>query len=240
MIFVGSLVQGSVGFGFALIIVPTLLLLLPQENVTPIVVMLSLVLNGVALYDCHRILQRKTVLLLSISGVLGVPFGVYLLQEVNATLFKLAVGLLIVILAYLLKIGWKRSSGKQTLTSFFPVGLLSGIMNGSIALNGPPVILLFAHINLEKEIFRANLLGYFFISNCFTILYFAYSNLIHQKILMDSIIYLPALLLGTLVGIKISKRIPEKIFRNVVLLIVGGMGFTLIVTNLQKGTDLFF
>ncbi|MBF0289108.1 MAG: sulfite exporter TauE/SafE family protein [SAR324 cluster bacterium] len=232
VVFVGSLVQGSVGFGFALIIVPTLLLILPQEHVTPVVVLLSLALNGVALYECHRILQKKTVFLLSISGILGVPFGVYLLQEVNAQAFKLIVGVLIVILACLLKTGWKRSPRNQTVAGFFPVGFVSGIMNGSIALNGPPVILFFTHIKLEKEVFRANLLGYFFISNCFTILYFVYSDLIHQQILYDSLIYYPSLLLGTVVGIKVSKRIPEKIFRNVVFLVVGVMGLALIVTNI--------
>ncbi|MBN1669986.1 MAG: sulfite exporter TauE/SafE family protein [Kiritimatiellae bacterium] len=226
-IFLASLVQGCAGFGFSLVAVPALMLFAEQQRVVPICVALSMLLNGVAVYECRRHLLAAIVVPLTIGGVLGVPIGTHILTHVNAVFFKLGVGAFVVVLAGVLMAGWKKVVRNQK-AALFPVGVSSGVLNGSISMSGPPAILFLANQQTPKAAFRANLMGYFFLLNVFTTAYFACRGLFSRPVLTNVAVYFPLMIVGTLLGIRLSKRIPEPLFRRIALLIVGLMGLILL------------
>jgi len=94
-----------------------------------------------------------------LGGLIGIPIGTFILLVIDPQFIKFVIGILIIIFgcALLFEIGKKVKNEKWALG---PVGLLSGILNGSVSMSGPPVILFFQNQKLDKNEFRANLIGY--------------------------------------------------------------------------------
>ena len=232
VIFAGSLLQGAIGFGFSMVAVPFLVLLLPGTIMTPVMVLLCVALNLMATLKSREHLRLSGIVLPLLSGgVLGIPGGILLLKVVDATVFKLCVGGVVLLLSLLLMAEWKRPVSHQT-AGLLPVGLASGLLNGSLALSGPPAILFLSNQELPRDQFRANLLCYFFFLNCFTALSFVLSGMVGMTVLRFSLAYTPAMLAGTIAGMLLADRIPEKLFRTITLWVVGGMGLWLVVSTL--------
>lgn len=233
-IFIGSLIQGCVGFGLSLVSVTPLLFLLPKEQVAPILIIASLIQNGYALRGCYKKVQLKPVLLLTAGSIAGVPLGIYLLQAINEHIFKFSIGLLVALVGVLLKLN-KNFKSTPTIWNLSPTGFVSGVLNGSVGLNGPPVILFFAQAQLSKVNFRANLFAFFFCSNVFAITIFIFSEAISLQNFLDSLILIPFLLVGTTIGARFAGVVSERLFRTLTLFIVIAMGVSLMATNWSGG-----
>jgi uncharacterized membrane protein YfcA len=234
VIFIGSLLQGAIGFGFSMVTVPFLVLLLPRTVMTPVLVLLCVALNLMATLKSRQHLRLSGIVLpLLAGGIAGVPAGILLLRVVDATMFRLGVGGVVLLLSLLLMADWKRPVIHQAM-GLLPVGLVSGLLNGSIALSGPPAILFLSNQEIPRDQFRANLLCYFLFLNCATALSFALSGMVGIPALRYTAVYTPAMVAGTIAGMLLADRIPEKLFRTLTLYIVGGMGLWLIVSTLIK------
>jgi uncharacterized membrane protein YfcA len=112
-----------------------------------------------------------------------------------------------------------------------PVGLLSGILGGSTSLNGPPVILYFASLRPDKDVFRANMAAYFTAVNTTAVFMFLFSGLLTGRVLVMVLAFLLPLIAGTFTGIWLARQISEQRFRHAVLILLGLIGIMLIVTN---------
>jgi len=229
--FVASTVQACTGFGFALVAVPLLLLALPQATVVPVCALLSMFVSIAAVLECRRHLRARLVFPLLLGGVAGVPFGTKLLLTVAEGPFKLAVGVFVFLLALILMRGWTRPIRNQKI-ALLPVGLASGILNGSIALSGPPAILFLSNQQTPKDVFRANLMGYFILLNVWTVGFFAARGLIDRAVMLRVGIYVPVVILGALLGIRLSRVLSEPVFRKVALAIVAVTGLILVAKSL--------
>ncbi|QVL36073.1 sulfite exporter TauE/SafE family protein [Aminirod propionatiphilus] len=228
-VFFGSLLQGCSGFGFSLFAVPLLLPFFPRHVVVPLLVLLSLAMNGLLFGESRRHATGATVLGLLLGGVSGLPLGMAALALLPASLFRLVAGLFVTGSALALSFGFRRplTPGRGTL---FGVGLLSGILNGSLSMSGPPVILFLANQEVGKEAFRATLAAYFLSLNVVTSLLFLLRGLFDGPLLLLAAASLPALLAGTWLGLRLARRLPERVFRAVALGLLLLMGMSLVVT----------
>ncbi|HSO18596.1 MAG TPA: sulfite exporter TauE/SafE family protein, partial [Desulfosarcina sp.] len=114
---VAGYVRGYGGFGFSMITVAALSLVMPPERIVPVVLILevaasSFLLPGVWPAVDWRVLRRM------LSGVAaGIPLGVWLLGSVPPAPMKMALALIIFTLALLLRQGivLKRQPGRPTI-----------------------------------------------------------------------------------------------------------------------------
>src|SRR5690606_20501843 len=89
IVFGGGIVTGLAGFGFALAIVPPLLLFYDAPTVTAVAISLTLVTGWVVLLDTWRLIERSTVLALLPGAIIGLGAGVALLEAVREGWIKL-------------------------------------------------------------------------------------------------------------------------------------------------------
>ena len=225
-IFLGSLLQGCSGFGFSLFAVPLLLPFFPHHVVVPLLVLLSLSMNGAILFEGRHHVTRRTVAGLLLGGIAGLPLGLAALTVLPARGFRLVAGLFIVASALALFSGFRRPLPPRRGT-LFAVGLLSGFLNGSLSMSGPPVILFLANQGVDKRTFRATLAGYFLCLNVVTTLLFSFRGLLVPSLFPLFATGLPALFAGTALGIVLSRRIPERAFRLLALGLLLIMGLSL-------------
>ncbi len=230
-IFAGSVVQGCAGFAFSLVAAPFLLFFLPQQVVIPMLVLVSLGLNVMVLKDCWGSLDFRKVLPILAGGVLTLPVGIWILTALDPRSFRLFVGGFIVLVSLVMMSGWRKPLPYR-LWALLPIGLVSGVLNGSLSMSGPPVVLFLSNQGVDKDEFRANLAAYFLSLNLFTIGLYLYRGVLTGQVMMVTGAYVPVLLLGTWIGIKGAKLLPERVFRKMTLLLIAATGSVMVLSNI--------
>lgn len=219
IVLAAGFIQGLTSFGFALITMPFLAKVIPLQQVVPIVVILSLCTNLIVIINIRQYVDIKKIWILIVSSLLAAPLGTYLLIYLDANVLKVLTGLLIIVFACILLTGKSYPIRNEKL-AFVPVGILSGLLNGSISMSGPPVALFLSNQSTSKEKFRANITAYAIILNVITICTYVYSGLLTQDVFIYTSWFIPSMFLGVLIGIKAIKRLDDKLFRKIALWLI--------------------
>jgi uncharacterized protein len=224
--------QGLTGFGFALVAVPLLSLFVSPKTVVPIVVVLDLFILIWLTYRNRKFVELKRILPLLITGIIGLPIGTYILISLNSNLLKILVGVIIALFAMALLIGFEMKI-KHELRALLPLGIISGMLAGSVKMSGPPVILFLENQHTDKRHFRADLITYFTLLSIFTIPVFYFSGLITNDVITYATYFVIPMILGAFIGIKFVNKLDEKLFRKIVLVLVTIVGIIAIITGLS-------
>ncbi len=229
IITIAAMIQGVTSFGFSLISVPLLALIMPLELIVPMLVVFSLLLNIIVFSKIQGHINKKQIAILIIFGLISIPLGIYGLKVVDDTIIKLIVGVIIIISALAMQFGFKVRFKNQNL-AYGLTGFLSGILNGASSLSGPPVILMLSNDGLNKDNFRKTLATYFMVLNLFSIPLFLASGLLTETVLINSGKLLPALLIGTFTGIGVGNKIPDVLFKKLTLILIFVMGILTLIS----------
>lgn len=221
------------GFGLALVVVPPLLMVLPATTVVPTIVLLSLLNTSAMTWHLRAEVHKDLILPLVVGAMVGLPPGIYLLTTLDGPGFKAGVGIFILIFSGVLLSGWRRPLGNPR-WALYPVGFLGGFLNGSISISGPPVILFLTNQGTPKDTFRANMAGYFALSGALATAGFAIAGVLTREVLLYAATIVPAALIGTYLGVKLSTRVSQETFRRLTLLCVIVMGLVLFLRSLAE------
>lgn len=217
--FFAGLITGITAFGFALVAVPLLILFLDPKVGVPIATLCSTLTGVYLFFELRKKMQLKKIIPLILGGILGLPLGVYILIVLDKDYLKISVGALITVFAVLLALGIRRKVKSEKFASVM-VGLISGLLKGSTSLSGPPLVLFFVNQDQEKEIFRANLTGYFLIMGTLASIALAIGKLVSLSVLGYSAWFVVPTILGTWLGSKICFRVNPFLFRYLSLAVV--------------------
>lgn len=231
IVYSASFIQGLSGFGSALVMVPLLVLFFPPKTVIPVSLMIGTALNLIISVRERRSLQGKRILPLLIAGAAGIPVGMLILLVVEGDIIRLVIGLVICITAILLLSGLYLRIGKEKL-ALLPVGFVSGVLNGSISMSGPPVVLFFSNQKLKKGNFRANLVTYFIFLNILTYPVFLIGGLFTTDVLILSALTAPGMVLGLITGLMLSGKVEEAHFKRIALILVVVTGLSALVSGI--------
>ena len=224
--------QGLTGFGFSILAVPLITLFISPKTAVPILLIYSMIINIVVLYSARRSVNLKKIWILLVAGIITMPLGTHLLVIMNENLLKIFIGSMIFIFGILLLIGFRKQFSNEKV-AMLPVGMLSGLLGGSISISGPPIILFLSNQNVDKHAFRGNLAAYFFILNLFTVPVYYVNGLLTNEVWIYSLNFLPGLLVGVFVGNLLSHKIKNDHFKKLTLVLLIIMGLLSIVSGLK-------
>lgn len=224
--------QGLTGFGFSILAVPLITLFISPKTAVPILLIYSMIINIVVLYSARKAIDLKKIWILLAAGIITMPLGAHLLVIMNEDLLKIFIGSMILIFGILLLIGFRKQFANEKI-AMLPVGMLSGLLGGSISISGPPIILFLSNQDVDKHTFRGNLAAYFFILNLFTIPVYYLNGLLTKEVWNYSLTFLPGLLVGVIVGNILSHKIKENHFKKLTLILLIIMGLLSIVSGLK-------
>lgn len=232
IIFAAGVIQGITSFGFSLLAVPLLSIFLPFKIVVPMLIIYSLFLNSIILYNVRKHVNLKKIYILVIAGIVGTFFGTYALESLDENILKVIVGAIVTISSIAFIKGYRMPVKNERL-SYLPVGLLSGLLNGSASLSGPPIILFLKNQGVEKQIFRASLTSYFWALSISTIPIQLARGLIDKDVMTYTMYLLPGLVIGVLVGVKLGNKVDEAFFKKITLGLILFMGILSIISGLR-------
>tara|TARA_B110000438_G_scaffold244741_1_gene245354 strand:+ start:1706 stop:2440 length:735 start_codon:yes stop_codon:yes gene_type:complete len=227
--FLGAFVQGATGFGSGLLINAFWLHIMEPTHAIPLNVVTSLFISGVPIYKLRKKLDFSKLKQFAIFGVVGIPIGMYLLVISDPSKLKFSIGILLVIYALLmLKISsFSINVNNKSINNL--VGFISGVIGGLTALLGIIPVAWFSVQRLPKNTKRGTYEPFIFITSIAAIISFAFVGLYKIEMIFDLLKIIPALLVGSWLGIKIYNKINDNLFRKVVLGLILLSGLFLVI-----------
>lgn len=223
IIALAAVVQGSVGFGLALLSAPLLALIEPRLVPGP------LILASVALTVLMSLRDREAIDLGGVGWALvgripGTALGALLLAVVARDDLIVLFGVLVVLGALIMGLGPPIRPRRATLLG---AGLLSGLMGTSSSIGGPPVALLYQHEGGPRM--RSTLSAYFTIGALMSIAALALVGRFGRYELGATLVLIPGIVVGFLVSSRTAHWLDRGRTRLAVLWVSGASGVLLIV-----------
>lgn len=212
-----SLVRITAGFGYSLVSVPLMALLIDPVTAVVIAAVTAVPLNlWVAVRDrahAHRTLSP----LLLVSAVAGVPFGLWVINVVDERTLLIVIAAVIVVSTVLI---WLRVRVPGGIPAVAGMSALSGASFSATAIDGP---LLVAGLqgskygDLSPRTQRATLSVTFSATSVATMIGFGLTGQLTSQVGMAVLVGVPAMVLGTAVGERLFRRMDAEWFRRAVL-----------------------
>lgn len=212
----GALVRGYSGFGASMVWVSSLSLLYPPLQVVPVVMALEVIASLVLLPRVASHVEWKSMSWMLGATLLTLPIGVLLLSAIPANALRILVGVAILLgtTAMAAGVDLSRGSGRG---SAVVAGAVSGIVNGSTGIGGPPAILLYFSPTKSIKVGRATLIAYFLGTDLVTAALMAIARLFDRAVFEHLLILSGPAILGIAVGQAAFARYGDRGFRKVVI-----------------------
>lgn len=219
IVVLGIIVQSFAGFAGSLFAVPLYAIFFVPRDILPAHSLVMLIVNVVLVLEGRKHLAWRSIVKLQAAGLIGVPLGAFCLAYLPSTAIRVAISIITLIfgLLFLLNINIRVRDNNLTQGA---VGLVSGILGGSISESGPPVVIYGLARGWMKDKFRTNLLAYFLTLAVMTNLSYLLLGMFNRENLSLSLFAaVPALAAGW-VGTKIKDRVSDETHRKAIIMII--------------------
>ena len=223
-VLVGSVAQAVTGFGFSLVSAPFLVAAYGAPGGVQINLVVSAALNVLLLFTGWRHLDRGAATRLLVPAAIATLILGPLLRGRDTDGLTVAAGLLC--LAGVAMVARRRAPRRLTgLVGTAATGALSGAMNVTAGIGGPPVVLFGATAGWAPDIARPTLQAFFLGINLVAL---ATLGLPHHL----PLVIWAAMAVGLLAGRPLARRLPADQVRTAVLLIAGAGSLLAVVRGL--------
>lgn len=218
-VFVAGIIRGYSGFGFAMVAVTSMSLVLPPVQVVPIVLILEVLASIRLIPQVWRDIDWLSLRWLLAGSLIATPIGVYALATIPEAPMRITISILVLAASLLLMRGWawQRMPG---IPLTFSTGLGCGMLNGAAAIGGPPVILFYLSSPAGVMVSRASIIAYFLGIDGMSLTMAAFQGLVTSGTLRLSAACLIPLLAGIAVGSRMFTKLDKDAFRKHVLILL--------------------
>jgi uncharacterized membrane protein YfcA len=232
----GGFVSGLAGFGTGLVALGIWLHAIPPTLAAPLAMACSVISQAQTIPAIWHAIDLRRLWPMLAAGILGVPLGASLLAHVDPVIFRLGVGVLLVVFSAVMLSGRNRAEftwGGRAADAV--IGLGGGILGGMSGLSGPLPTMWASLRGWGKDHKR----GVFQAFNL-TILSMALATLAGQGLLTRELGWLvlwalPGTLIGSWLGARAYLRLSDLHFDRIVLGLLALSGVTLIWSSLAGG-----
>lgn len=191
----GAFFQSLIGFGFAMLVAPFLILYNPEFVPVPMLLFGTFLPSFIVWR--HRKNIDFTGIKSAISGrIAGNLLAVWLITIISQNTFMILFGGLVIATVILSTFAF---NVRPTPTNAGIAGVFSGLMGTLAALGGPPIAILYQ--NERGDVIRATLSGFFVLGSFLSLLFLGFAGkvtLVHFKLFLY-------LIPGVLIGFYLSK-----------------------------------
>jgi uncharacterized membrane protein YfcA len=233
-IFLAAIARGFSGFGFSLLSITAISILMPAREIVPSIFLLEVAASLNLIPSIWREIDWRGIAFLLLGYVIALPFGVYALANVPAPPMQIALGLFVIVTGIMMLNGFgldKTPGAAATVAT----GAGSGILNGAFGMGGPPVVLFYFSTPAAAAVGRASVIAFFLSTDSLGLGELARNGLVTMQSLAQFIAWLPALLIGVALGARGFKHVDQATFRRAVLVILIALA---VLTLVKAGYDL--
>jgi uncharacterized membrane protein YfcA len=225
--FAGGFVSGLAGFGTALMALGIWLYVLPPATAVSLVLICSIVGQSATMPSFWRSIDFTLVWPFLIGGLAGVPLGTMLIAHADPAIFKLGVGVLLLVFPVALYLnGAPKALDFGGRIADAVVGFAGGILGGLAGLSGVLPTLWATVRGWGKDERRGLFQTYNWTVLMAALCLQAGTGFITAELLWPALLALPGTILGAWLGARTYRMLSDRNFRDVVLglLFLSGIG----------------
>lgn len=215
---VSSFAQSLAGFGFGLLAVPLMsIMVVPHDAVVVATVIGAVSTTVQALLDrssCDWGVARR----MSLAAYLGMPVGLFVFVVVSESALRVSLGVVVILATFMLARGFTFHGRSRPMD--WSMGWLSGVLSTSTSTNGPPLVFLMQARGMEAQSFRSTINTVFALSNIGAILLFAVTGHVTAEGLLAAAVTLPVLGVSLRLGYALRPKVRQESFRMLVLVLL--------------------
>jgi uncharacterized membrane protein YfcA len=213
----GGFVSGLAGFGTALMALGLWLYVLPPAVAVTLTLICSVVAQTATLPSMWKSFDLSLVWPFVVGGLLGVPIGTLLIAHADPRVFKLTIGIFLLVFPIALYFSAPMAFTIGGRFADAAVGFAGGILGGLAGLSGPLPILWASVRGWGKDerrgIFQTFNWTVLFVALCLQ----AASGRVGTEVLWFAALSLPGTVIGTWLGARLYHALDDRNFRDVVL-----------------------
>ncbi|MEO1590448.1 MAG: sulfite exporter TauE/SafE family protein [Cyanobacteria bacterium J06632_22] len=227
IVLAAATVQSLTGFGFALVTISLLPLLMDLQTAVPLIVLISAAGNAILCWHYRNSVEGAMVARLIAAALVTLPLGLWGLHYLpEQWSLRLLGG---VILAYVIYDGLQFSLPPlQSPRWAYAFGAVSGVLTGAFNTGGPAVVVYGSCHRWEPEQFKSNMPSVFLVTSLSAIALHLWQGNITPTLLQTTAWTLPFFAGGIGLGLGLSRYIDAVQFRYVVLVLLGLMALRLL------------
>jgi uncharacterized protein len=237
IIFLGSLMRGTFGFGEAVISMP-LLTLLPINLHTAIslVGLMGLTATGPTIVSGWRHIDYRTLIWLISAALPGIPVGLALVTFAPPSIVTRTLGVLLILYGgySLLRPMLDQAATQAGMMHrgwAIPFGFASGALGSAYNIGGIPVVVYGTLSRWNRTNFHGTLQAYFLLADILIVIGQGIGGLWTPDLFTLYAFSLPAIIVATLLGLLLHRRIPTEKFTRYVFMIIILFGLLSLITS---------
>ena len=226
VVFLGAFIQGTIGFGMALVGTPLLILVEPKTVPGPMITAAFVLSSLVLLYNREGI-DLSGIGWLVAGRLVGTAISIFIMSVISKDVLGLVIGTLILVGIFFSVTGLQVKLNKTTLVS---AGALSGFMGTIASVGGPPLALLYRHRAPKK--FRETLAGFFIFGSLISIISLILAGRYTANELHLLYPIIPAVISGFFLSTFFSSRVSNQNLSMAIYVISGLSAVTVIYRSI--------
>jgi uncharacterized membrane protein YfcA len=227
-LFLSTFVRSALGFGDALIAMPLLAMLVGLQVATPLTAMAATTIATTILIRTWKKVDLKAAWRLVITTWIGIPIGIYFLNEAPELLVKSLLGIIITSFGLYNLVVPKLPKLNNENWAYL-AGVIAGILGGAYNTNGPPVVIYGLLRRWDPERFRATLQGYFLPTGLGILISHGLAGMWTAEVVNTYLISIPVILAAVFIGGWVNRLIPAGKFDKIVYGFLVVIGVLLII-----------
>jgi uncharacterized membrane protein YfcA len=228
-VFAAAIVRGYSGFGFSLLAITSLSLVLPPTEAIPPIFMMEVAASLSLLPGIWKDIHWRSLGLLGGGCLVSTPIGVWFLASVPAAPMKIVLALAVLVAVGLLWSGYARKtmpSAAETIAT----GGLAGLLNGALGIGGLPIAVFYFNSPAGIAVGRASLIAFFIGTDVMGLGFLASQELVTGEGFYRFLTFVPALLAGQWIGAHSFRTADPAAFRRWILMLLAVLAM---LTGLQ-------
>lgn len=210
---VAGICRGFTGFGSSLVMTPVYAVLYGPTLAVAITLTLEIAISVDTVTRVVRVIPWRTMLPIWVAAWAAIPFGTWILLVADADILRRVISLIVAGLAVILLMGW-RYRGRRGLFSDLCIGAMSGTLNSSTSLGGPPVLFYMLSGSGPANSVRAAMIANVFVVSVPTVSILLFKGTLDATALWLMVVVFPFYLVPTFVGNRMFHASDERTYRR--------------------------
>jgi uncharacterized membrane protein YfcA len=230
----GAFVQGATGLGYGLVVAPALIAALEPRQALFATLASAFVLNVLMLVRSGRPhVRRRGAATVLAWAVPGFVVGAAILRGIARSHLQVAVG--VVVIVAVLARAWHPgvlAPGPRRTAARVAAGFSAGLLTTTVSASGPPLALWMDAEGATPREFRDTLNALFGVCNVAGLLVLALDGPPHARTVAITVLLLPGLVGGLVLGRRVAPRLTPTAARRLALAVVGTTGVASVLAGL--------
>jgi uncharacterized membrane protein YfcA len=228
LVLIGSIIQGSIGFGLAAVIAPVLLLMNPIFLPGPML-FAAMLLTSLIAYRDRRHTDWTEVGVGTGGRIIGMLPAALAIRFMSAAAYDLVFSLVVLAGVFISLAGWHF---RLTLRNLFLTAIGSGFVSTVSAVGGPPLALVYQHAEAPK--IRGTLNAIFTLGTPISLVGLAWAGRFGLPEFTLGLLLMPAILVGFVLSRYTAGRLKQSSTRPAVLVLSAATAFIVMIRALAQ------